>query len=109
MQNATYAAKFLNDLHAQTADWPKATALYHSANPELGDPYQRKGTGPGLAKTKHDYTEPCLINAPTCTAQDGLGYGTKFADGKLWLAKLTDANKGLEDVCIITKLTGTSG
>ena len=42
MQNATYAAKFLNDLHAQTADWPKATALYHSANPELGEPYQRK-------------------------------------------------------------------
>lgn len=74
-----------------------------------GDPYQSNGTGPWLAKNKSDYTEPCLINAPTCTAQDGLGYGTKFAHGKLWLAKLTDANKGIEDVCIITKLTGTSG
>ena len=42
MQNAAYAAKFLNELHAQTADWPKATALYHSANPDLGEPYQRK-------------------------------------------------------------------
>ena len=57
-----------------------------------------------MAKNKSDYSEPCLINA-----QDSLGYGTKFAHGKLWLAKLTDANKGLEDVCIITKLTGTSG
>ena len=41
-QNAAYAAKFLNDLHAQSGDWPKAAALYHSANPELGEPYQRK-------------------------------------------------------------------
>ena len=90
---------------------PPATPANCTANYALGygDPYQSNGTGPWLAKNKNDYTEPCLINAPTCTAQDGLGYGTKFADGKLWLAKLTDANKGLEDVCIITKLTGTSG
>ena len=42
VQNAAYAGKFLSDLHTQTRDWPKATALYHSANPELGEPYQRK-------------------------------------------------------------------
>lgn len=42
VQNATYAAKFLNDLHSQSVNWPKATALYHSANPELGEPYQNK-------------------------------------------------------------------
>jgi hypothetical protein len=42
VQNAAYAAKFLNDLYAQTSSWPKAAALYHSANPELGEPYQRK-------------------------------------------------------------------
>ncbi len=42
MQNATYAAKFLNDLHSQGNGWPQAAALYHSANPELGEPYQRK-------------------------------------------------------------------
>ncbi len=41
-QNAAYAAKFLNDLHALSGDWPKAAALYHSANPELGEPYLRK-------------------------------------------------------------------
>jgi hypothetical protein len=42
MANARYAAKFLNDLYGQTRDWARATALYHSATPELGDPYQRK-------------------------------------------------------------------
>lgn len=42
VQNAVYAAKFLSDLHAQSSDWPKAAAAYHSANPELGEPYQRK-------------------------------------------------------------------
>lgn len=40
--NARYAASFLNRLYAQTRDWNKATALYHSATPELGDAYQRK-------------------------------------------------------------------
>ena len=40
--NAAYAARFLRDLHAQTGDWPRAAALYHSATPELGAEYQRK-------------------------------------------------------------------
>lgn len=40
--NAAYAARFLQELHAQTGDWSKATALYHSATPELGADYQRK-------------------------------------------------------------------
>jgi Transglycosylase SLT domain len=40
--NAAYAARFLKELFAQTGDWTRATAMYHSATPELGDPYQRK-------------------------------------------------------------------
>jgi hypothetical protein len=40
--NAAYAARFLKELFAQTGDWPKAAALYHSATPELGAEYQRK-------------------------------------------------------------------
>lgn len=39
--NARYAAKFLNELHAQGGDWPRAVALYHSATPDLGAAYQR--------------------------------------------------------------------
>lgn len=40
--NANYAARFLNELHAQSGDWTKAAALYHSATPDLGDDYQRR-------------------------------------------------------------------
>ena len=40
--NADYAARFLLDLHDQTGDRTKATADYHSANPEEGGPYAAK-------------------------------------------------------------------
>jgi hypothetical protein len=40
--NADYAAKFLTQLNAQTGDWTKATANYHSANPAEGGPYAEK-------------------------------------------------------------------
>jgi hypothetical protein len=40
--NASYAARFLKELFAQTGDWNKATAMYHSATPELGTAYQRQ-------------------------------------------------------------------
>jgi hypothetical protein len=40
--NADYAARFLRQLYGQTNNWPKATALYHSATPELGEPYQQQ-------------------------------------------------------------------
>ena len=38
--NATYAAHFLNDLHAQSNDWLHAAGQYHSSTPELGAAYQ---------------------------------------------------------------------
>jgi soluble lytic murein transglycosylase-like protein len=37
--NARYAARFLQQLYARTGSWAKAVALYHSATPELGEPY----------------------------------------------------------------------
>lgn len=40
--NADYAARFLRRLFEQTNAWPKATAHYHSATPELGDAYQKR-------------------------------------------------------------------
>jgi len=39
--NASYGAQFLNELHDKTNAWPKAVELYHSATPELGQPYGR--------------------------------------------------------------------
>jgi hypothetical protein len=42
MANASYAARFLSQLYAETKDWTAATARYHSATPERGAAYQRK-------------------------------------------------------------------
>jgi hypothetical protein len=42
LANATYAAKFLTQLYAQSGSWERATALYHSATPGVGESYQRK-------------------------------------------------------------------
>jgi Transglycosylase SLT domain len=39
--NARYAARFLGELHDRLGSWDAAVAAYHSANPELGQPYQR--------------------------------------------------------------------
>lgn len=40
--NAAYAARFLKELYAQSGDWTKAAALYHSATPDLGADYKQK-------------------------------------------------------------------
>ena len=40
--NASYAARFLRDLYAQTFAWPLAAAAYHSFTPGLGADYARK-------------------------------------------------------------------
>ncbi len=40
--NTAYAARFLRQLFVQSGDWTKAVALYHSATPELSEPYARK-------------------------------------------------------------------
>jgi len=40
--NTAYAARFLKELYAQSGDWAKATAAYHSATPDIGAEYQRR-------------------------------------------------------------------
>ena len=40
--NAAYAARFLQQLFAQTNAWPLAAAAYHSFTPDLGADYARK-------------------------------------------------------------------
>ncbi len=40
--NAAYAARFLTELYAKTGSWPRATAMYHSADPEIGGAYGRR-------------------------------------------------------------------
>jgi hypothetical protein len=40
--NARYAARFLQQLLAQTGSWPLAVAGYHSLTPDIGGEYARK-------------------------------------------------------------------
>jgi hypothetical protein len=40
--NASYAARFLAELHARTGSWEAAIADYHSAVPEQGGPYRSR-------------------------------------------------------------------
>jgi hypothetical protein len=40
--NATYAVRFLRGLYAQTRDWPRAVAAYHSTAPDIAAEYQRR-------------------------------------------------------------------
>jgi hypothetical protein len=40
--NAAYAVSFLDDLRQRTGSWDAATAAYHSATPELGEPYRAR-------------------------------------------------------------------
>ncbi len=41
-RNAAYAVRFLTQLYGQTHDWAEAAALYHSATPDVAEPYQRR-------------------------------------------------------------------
>ena len=43
--NAAYAVSFLRALHGQTRDWSLATAMYHSAEQDRGEDYQRRVFG----------------------------------------------------------------
>lgn len=40
--NANYAAVFLRSLNQRLGSWPAAVAAYHSANPDLGEPYRER-------------------------------------------------------------------
>jgi hypothetical protein len=40
--NARYAVTFLSQLREKTGNWETASAWYHSANPEEGNPYREK-------------------------------------------------------------------
>lgn len=39
LANARHAARFLTELHGETADWRGAAAAYHSRTPDLGEAY----------------------------------------------------------------------
>ena len=72
--NARYAARFLSVLYDQTHDWTRATALYHSATPVLGEDYQRK------------------VAAVLPDEQRKAGLVTPVATGNVWSTNVWTAN-----------------
>lgn len=89
--NARYAARFLQQLLAQTGSWPRAVAGYHSLTPDIGADYARKvlavwarpemtRTGnvpPGLAPqyvpgpTAFTANNPVSVTAPVAALPNG--------------------------------------
>ena len=79
LANATYAARFLNTLYAQTGTWTRATAWYHSANPELGDDYQRK-----VAAVLPDELRKIGLTPATPPAQSGNAFAQNVWSANVW-------------------------
>ncbi len=102
--NARYAAGFLGRLYGQTGDWTKATAAYHSATPELGEPYQRKVAAVLPDEMKHLHDVPFgqqnvwSVNAWTANAWNTGGRGGGFM-----------LNNGAKAARIIPMAQGTAG
>ena len=94
--NATYAARFLLQLFRQTGSWTKATAFYHSANPELGDPYQRKVQEVLAEETAKDLAlavQP-VVRTPGGVARLAMGPGVvSGGSGALMLSNRSEAAK----------------
>ncbi len=61
--NAEYAAQFLTQLHAQTGDWTRAAAQYHSMTPELALAYQRKVVAAWTSEQQGMPVQPSLLLA----------------------------------------------
>lgn len=74
--NATYAARFLNQLLAQTGSWPRAVAGYHSLTPELGEAYAVKvlAVGPN-GRARIDAGPPRSAGVPSSGATIAMSGG----------------------------------
>lgn len=72
--NARYAARFLNELFAQSHAWPKAIADYHSATPALGEAYAKQ-----VLTVLAEETQADLHLAGIAPAGSPLGVGAGLA------------------------------
>jgi hypothetical protein len=66
MANARYAARFLQQLLAQTGSWPLAVAGYHSLTPQIGGDYAKKVLAiwakPDLGKRQGTATQAAAVS-----------------------------------------------
>jgi hypothetical protein len=69
--NTAYAARFLRQLYGQTGDWTKAVGLYHSATPELSEPYAKKVMAFLAGEAKQPSAPTALASAWAATTTHG--------------------------------------
>jgi hypothetical protein len=69
--NTAYSGRLLRQLFTQAGSWPKAVALYHSATPELAEPYARKVMAVWPEESRRSAPATALANAWGAT----LGHG----------------------------------
>lgn len=92
VRNATYAAGFLQRLHTQTGTWPNATAWYHSATPELGEPYARKVLA--VLPAEQAQARAASVLAPQPGGVGGSGGGGQGLDNRAALARVLPMASG---------------
>ena len=81
--NSAYAARFLNALYAESRDWQRAIAAYHSETPALGDAYRvlvmARWHDPDLRDAS-----PARATAYQDFARGGQAYGAFTASGRVY-------------------------
>lgn len=65
--NALYAARFLNDLYAETGDWSRAAGAYHSRTPQFAEKYRARfdRIRQGLSDQPDTVTTLADLSSPT--------------------------------------------
>ncbi len=79
--NVAYAARFLGDLHEQTGDWAKATAMYHSATPAIGAAYQIKVLAALPEEEQAAMMQPSPVARAWAASLSGTGLGGTRSGG----------------------------
>jgi len=102
--NSRYAARFLQQLLAQTGSWPRAVAGYHSLTPDIGAEYARKvlalwarpepgrATPPAMSASAASTPPPSAAGA--VPAMSGMAGGRLLANPAPTIAAAT--GRGLE-------------
>lgn len=80
--NAQYAARFLVSLHERLGNWQDAVAAYHSATPDLGQPYLQRVMATWTGTTAASPSPGLSIIAASYTPLPGIHVWVPYATGR---------------------------
>lgn len=106
LTNATYAARFLTELHARFGDWNRAVAAYHSQTPERGEPYRERVMAAWAREQGQPHAALPTPTANTATAaaqpRPALPAGARNAGAAM-------LSNGAERAAVVAAPAGTAG